>query len=133
MDLVADHVGIVVSDLERSKAFYRALGFTGGDERVMADKTLSFMHLGDLAIELFEYDEPAAAAERPDRALGFKHLALTTHDIDAVYEELRRGGCHRRGHRHSRDVQRVAPAVLPRPGRHGDRDQAGVNRLAGHG
>jgi len=92
MDLVADHVGIVVSDLERSKAFYRALGFTGGDERVMADKTLSFMHLGDLAIELFEYDEPAAAAERPDRALGFKHLALTTHDIDAVYEELRRAG-----------------------------------------
>jgi len=84
MDLVADHVGIVVSDLERSKAFYRALGFTGGDERVMADKTLSFMHLGDLAIELFEYDEPAAAAERPDRALGFKHLALTTHDIDAA-------------------------------------------------
>lgn len=89
MDLVADHVGIVVSDLERSKAFYRALGFIDGDERVMADKTLSFMHLGDLAVELFAYTEPAAAVERPERALGFKHLALATHDIDATFAGLR--------------------------------------------
>ncbi len=92
MDLVADHVGIVVSDLKRSKAFYRALGFADGDERVMADKTLSFMHLGDLAIELFAYNEPVAEAERPDRALGFKHLALATHDVDAAFAELRQAG-----------------------------------------
>lgn len=92
MDLVADHVGIVVSDLERSKAFYRALGFVDGDERVMADKTLSFMHLGDLAVELFAYAEPASAADHPDRALGFKHLALATHDIDAAYAGLREAG-----------------------------------------
>lgn len=92
MDLVADHVGIVVSDLERSKSFYRALGFVDGDERVMADKTLSFMHLGDLAVELFAYAEPAVAPERPERALGFKHLALATHDIDAAFAELRAGG-----------------------------------------
>lgn len=91
MDLIADHVGIVVSDLERSKAFYRALGFVDGDERVMADKTLSFMHLGDLAVELFAYTEPADAPERPERALGFKHLALATHDIDAVFAGLRAG------------------------------------------
>lgn len=92
MDLVADHVGIVVSDLERSKTFYRALGFVDGDERVMADKTLSFMHLGDLAVELFAYTESADAPERPERALGFKHLALATHDIDEAFAELRAGG-----------------------------------------
>ncbi|HHJ99435.1 MAG TPA: hypothetical protein ENN10_05755 [Actinobacteria bacterium] len=92
MDLVADHVGIVVSDLERSKSFYRALGFTEGDERVMADKTLSFMHLGDLAIELFAYDDAVPAHDLPERMLGFKHLAFETQDIDAAYEELRRAG-----------------------------------------
>ncbi|KIX11049.1 hypothetical protein X474_26400 [Dethiosulfatarculus sandiegensis] len=92
MDLVADHVGIVVSDLERSKSFYRALGFTDGDERVMADKTLSFMHLGDLAIELFAYRDTVPAHDLPERMLGFKHLAFETQDIDAAYEELRRAG-----------------------------------------
>ncbi len=92
MDLVADHVGIVVSDLEHSKSFYRTLGFTDGDERVMADKTLSFMHLGDLAIELFAYKDTVPAPDLPERVLGFKHLAFETRDIDAACEELRRAG-----------------------------------------
>ena len=92
VDLRPDHIGIVVSDLERSKAFYRALGFIDGDERVMADKTLSFMRLGAIEIELFAYNEPVASAELPERMLGFKHLALVTDDIDAAFAELRAGG-----------------------------------------
>lgn len=92
MDLTPDHIGIVVSDLERSKAFYRALGFTDGDERIMADKTLSFMRLGTFEIELFAYNEPVLAVELPERVLGFKHLALETPDIDAAFAELRQVG-----------------------------------------
>lgn len=92
VDLRPDHIGIVVSDLERSKAFYRALGFIDGDERVMADKTLSFMRLGAIEIELFAYNEPVASPELPERVLGFKHLALVTDDIDAAFAELRAGG-----------------------------------------
>lgn len=92
VDLRPDHVGVVVSDLERSKAFYRVLGFVDGDERVMSDKTLSFMRLGVLDIELFAYNEPVPAPELPERTLGFKHLALETHDIDAVFAELRAAG-----------------------------------------
>ncbi|MDY0340379.1 MAG: VOC family protein [Coriobacteriia bacterium] len=89
MDLRPDHIGVVVSDLERSKAFYRALGFSDGAERVMSDKTLSFMRLGEFEIELFAYNQPVSAAELPEHALGFKHLALETQDIDAVFAELR--------------------------------------------
>ena len=92
MDLIADHVGIVVSDLERSKAFYRALGFEPVSERVGEDKTLTFLRLGTIQLELFCYREPVPAAGVPGRVLGFKHLALETQDIDAAFAELRAAG-----------------------------------------
>ena len=92
MDLRPDHIGIVVSGLERAKAFYRALGFVDGNERIMADKTLSFMRLGALEVELFAYNESVPAPDLPERVLGFKHLALETQDIDAAFLELREAG-----------------------------------------
>jgi glyoxylase I family protein len=92
MDLTPHHVGIVVSDLERSKAFYRALGFTQADEHVRDDKTISFLRLGALQLELFWYREPVPAVDAPARALGFRHLALETQDIDAAFDELRSAG-----------------------------------------
>ena len=93
MDLTPHHVGIVVSDLERSKDFYRVLGFEQDVEHVQADKTISFMRLGALQIELFAYAEEAVApAAQAGRVLGFKHLALETKDIDAVLLELKAAG-----------------------------------------
>jgi catechol 2,3-dioxygenase-like lactoylglutathione lyase family enzyme len=93
VDLTPHHVGIVVSDLGRSKAFYRALGFAQDVEHVQPDKTISFMRLGALQIELFAYAEPAETpAEQTGRTLGFKHLALETADIDAALAELKAGG-----------------------------------------
>lgn len=92
MDLRPHHIGIVVSDLGRSKAFYSALGFEQAEEHVMADKTISFMRLGELQVELFAYSEQVPARELPERALGFKHLALETDDIDAAHAELRDAG-----------------------------------------
>lgn len=92
MDLTPHHVGIIVSDLERSKAFYRALGFSEVSERVGDDKTLSFLQLGALQLELFCYREPVPAADAPQRVLGFRHLALETHDLDATFAELRAAG-----------------------------------------
>lgn len=89
MDLSPHHVGIIVNDLARSKSFYGALGFDAVDEREMEDKTLTFMRLGALQVELFAYREPVPAAGAPDRALGFRHLAFETPDIDAAYAELR--------------------------------------------
>lgn len=92
MRLAPHHVGIIVSDLARSTAFYAALGFEPVEEREMADKTLSFMRLGCLQIELFDYREKPPAAVRPDRAPGFRHLAFETDDIDDAYARLRAAG-----------------------------------------
>lgn len=92
MDLEPHHLGIIVSDLERSRGFYRALGFQPVSERVAEDKTLAFLQLGGLQLELFCYREPVPTAELPERVLGFKHLALETHDIDAAFAELRSAG-----------------------------------------
>ena len=92
MDLSPHHVGIIVSDLARSKEFYGALGFETVDERVMEGKTLTFMRLGTIQMELFAYREPVPAAEAPELALGFRHLAFETQDIDAAFAELRDGG-----------------------------------------
>lgn len=92
MDLTPHHVGIIVSDLDRSKAFYRALGFEQAAEHISEDKTISFMRLGSLEVELFAYREPVSAAHSPERVLGFRHLALETHDIDAALAELKTAG-----------------------------------------
>ena len=92
MDLRPDHVGIIVSDLDRSKAFYSALGFTQGVEHVSEEKTISFMRLGALEVELFAYAEPVPAPTDDGRVLGFRHLALETDDIDADLAELKAAG-----------------------------------------
>lgn len=92
MQLRPDHVGIVASDLSRSKAFYAALGFEQSSERVTSDKTITFMRLGALQVELFAYAEPVPASGDAGRVLGFRHLALETDDIDADLAELKAAG-----------------------------------------
>jgi len=93
MRLAPHHVGIIVSDLARSKEFYGALGFEFVDERVGEDKTLTFMRLGGLQVELFAYREPVPAPDAThEKVLGFRHLAFETPDIDGVFSELRERG-----------------------------------------
>jgi glyoxylase I family protein len=89
MDLEPHHVGIVVSDLDRSTTFYGALGFETVQETEGADKTITFMRLGGLMVELFCYRKTPPAVSAPGRVIGFKHLALRTRDIDAAFAQLR--------------------------------------------
>lgn len=89
MNLRPDHVGIIVSDLGRSKAFYSALGFVQGAEHVTDEKTISFMRLGAFEVELFAYREQVPVADVRRRAPGFRHLALETDHIDDDLRELR--------------------------------------------
>lgn len=92
MDLRPDHVGIIVSDLARSKAFYSTLGFEQTVEHVSEEKTITFMRLGDLQVELFAYNEAIPAPADEGRTLGFRHLALATSDIDSDLAELKAAG-----------------------------------------
>jgi catechol 2,3-dioxygenase-like lactoylglutathione lyase family enzyme len=93
MRLEPHHVGIVVSDLEKSKTFYAALGFEPVSERDDGTKTICFMSLGSFRLELFAYDERLAAPPRAtERLLGFRHLALRTDDMAETVTTLRAAG-----------------------------------------
>ncbi|NTU71464.1 MAG: hypothetical protein HGB10_06560 [Coriobacteriia bacterium] len=96
MDLTPHHIGIVVSDLERSTTFYRALGFETVNDLPSEDgsRAIRFVRLGDFEIELFWYAEPAAGAPAPAGRgqLGFRHLALRTTDIDGTLARLKAAG-----------------------------------------
>lgn len=96
MQLQPHHIGIVVSDLERSTDFYRALGFELSKDLPAEDgsRTIRFIRLGEFELELFWYAEPAARAHPPAGRgqLGFRHLALRTTDIDAALGALKAAG-----------------------------------------
>ena len=95
MQLQPHHVGIVVSDLEVSTAFYGALGFAPVSDNQWPDgsRAIRFLQSNRLQLELFWYaDTPPAPSLAPGKQLGFRHLALTTGDIDAALAELMAAG-----------------------------------------
>jgi len=104
----AAHVGISVSDLDRSVEFYRAL--TGNDP-VVFDETMSSVRFGhsqglstavlryatinldNIGIDLIQFQDPEGeptrgAANRP----GSMHLCLLVDDFDAVYRRMQEAG-----------------------------------------
>ena len=103
------HVGICVSDVDRSIAFYRdVLGFAPVHElRVEgeASDTLlrlrgvrlhaTFLERDGFRIELLHYDSPRSPASAPARTmndLGFTHLSVMVADIDDALARLERAG-----------------------------------------
>lgn len=91
MRLEPHHIGLIVRDLDRSIAFYEALGFRVESRHDMADKVIVFLEFEGFAIELFCYAEPPAPLAE-GRRIGFRHLALRTSDIDADLAELAAAG-----------------------------------------
>jgi len=93
MQLQPHHIGIVARDLERSTAFYRALGFEVAQDLPAEDgsRAIRFIRLGEFEIELFWYAETAADAVSPagKGQAGYRHFALRTTDIDGVLAELK--------------------------------------------
>jgi glyoxylase I family protein len=93
MRFAPDHVGIVVSDLDRSKAFYGALGFVTDSEYDDGAKTLVFLRAPGLRLELFCYREtPGVSPSAGQRSLGFRHLAFSVDDIDEAVARLVEAG-----------------------------------------
>lgn len=94
MDLRPHHLGLVVSDLERSTAFYHALGFETVQELYTDDESraIRFVELGSFRLELFWYAQQLPSSVPPGKAIGFRHLALRTWDIDATFEALKAKG-----------------------------------------
>lgn len=105
------HVGICVSDLDRSLRFYcQGLGFelveshTVGTEfgklmEVAGNIVLQsrFVSRDGVRIELLHFDQPGfqgPATRRPMNQLGLTHLSVRVQDVDAVATSVRELGGH---------------------------------------
>ncbi len=99
--LGAHHVGICVSSMDRSLAWYKdILGFEIRSQAHVPDRGLkiAFIRCGDLEIELFERE--GSIAQRPAETnvlesfqyQGYRHFAFRVADVDATYADLEASG-----------------------------------------
>ena len=104
-----DHLNIVVSNLDESKAFFRLLGFSEGLgaelnpdflERLTSiagarGRFVTLCHPGsNVAIELLQFDHDSGVDPQLGRAdrIGLRHLAFAVTDIAATVAALRAAG-----------------------------------------
>jgi catechol 2,3-dioxygenase-like lactoylglutathione lyase family enzyme len=92
MHLTPHHVGLIVSDIERSIAFYEALGFSVETRHDMDDKTIVFLEQDGFALELFDYAQSPEPPLSGPRRIGFRHLALRSADIEGDLVALAAAG-----------------------------------------
>ncbi len=84
----AEHIGIMVKDLDRSIAFYRDVLKLPLIEELSSGKLrLAFFQIGDTEIELIE---GASGYEAADGVVN--HLAFSVDEIDAVVAHLKSHG-----------------------------------------
>lgn len=104
------HVGILVTDFDRSLAFYTKLfgkepkintvveGISEFDQQVEAQNArarVAFYDVDNTSVELIEFTqpkEPRAADGDVPHVAGHKHLCFFVDDCRAVYEELKAEG-----------------------------------------
>ena len=102
------HLGLPVTNLEKSKRFYAQLGFTEVMATTLpaegAEILVCMMTLGSFMLELYQLDghELAEIADRFDGHID--HLALDVNNIEATFEAVRAAGL---------DSIEGAPAYLP--------------------
>ncbi len=105
-----DHISIVVSDLERAKAFFTQFGFSVKDEARLAGEWLSaliglenvharYAQLSSLAsttnLELIQYISPPSERDpqmSKANQIGFRHIAFEVDNIDEVVQALKSKG-----------------------------------------
>src|SRR5919202_587167 len=91
-----DNVGVAVTDLARSVAFYEKLGFTKGYD-YEADVTGFTMTAGSAVLCLLQIKQatPQAVKRDPDLAQnppGLDHISFAVGDVNQVYAELKAKG-----------------------------------------
>lgn len=108
MGFTVSHIGICVSDLERSRRFYvEALGFEEVGSHRVGPEFGALMEIDDLdvasvmlsrdglTIELLGYAAPGHSGSgqpRPMNELGFTHFSLRVDDVDEVAAVIERFG-----------------------------------------
>ena len=91
-----DHLGIAVTSLEQSIAFYQSLGLAVAHrETVVAEKVdVAMLPAGDSRIELLAPTAPHSPIAKflEKRGPGLHHIALRVPDLDAAISRLQAGG-----------------------------------------
>lgn len=88
------HIGIPVTDLSRSEAFYASLGF----KNVMAstfqyngaEGQVAMMQSGEIIIEIYQMPESELAEIRQRRDGHVDHIAFDVADIDLTFDTLKK-------------------------------------------
>ena len=90
------HIGIPVTDLNRSEKFYESLGFTNvmsaGFELQGEKGHVAMMQQGSLVIELYQMP-PTQLEEVKQRGNGrIDHFAFDVDDVELTYKQLKESG-----------------------------------------
>lgn len=90
------HIGVPVTDLETSRAFYERLGFTNVMRAGFTDGglpgTCIMMQLNDIIIELYQLPEHALNEIRSRGNGHIDHIAFDVNDIDETFEAIKQAG-----------------------------------------
>jgi len=86
------HVSLIVSDTERSLAFYRDLLGIAVDERPILAFPGAWLRVGDRQIHLLELTNPDPVEDRPQHGGRDRHLALAVTNLDSLTGRLERAG-----------------------------------------
>ena len=97
MKAYLDHIGIAVSDLQASLAFFRdALGLElEGSEEVTSQRVRAhFIHAGNSSLELLEATAPDSPIAKylDKRGPGLHHITLRVDDLSAALAHLQTRG-----------------------------------------
>ncbi len=89
------HIGVAVKNVEEVEKLYsEILGLPITGREVSPDNKVSFIPLGDTAIELLESVKPDGAIARhiEKRGEGIHHIAFQVDNIDKALEEMKAKG-----------------------------------------
>lgn len=90
------HLGVPVSNLQRSREFYAMLGFreimTGRFAVDAEEGQVAMVERAGVVLELYEMPESHSSEACARRDGRIDHIAFAVSDIDAAYTELRAAG-----------------------------------------
>ena len=102
------HIGIPVTDLKMSKAFYESLGFeqvmTSAFKHKDSEGQVAMMQSGDVIIEIYQMPDSELNGIKDRKNGHIDHIAFDVDDIDAVFNELKSKGFN---------IEEAAPVFLP--------------------
>ena len=91
-DFLIHHASLVISDLQKSMAFYHGVLGLQQIERPDLGFPGAWLKVGDQQIHLLELDNPDPTTGRPAHGGRDRHVAMTVSSIAEVKEELDKNG-----------------------------------------